>query len=91
VARLDARGGNVARRLRGVVLGTTAAEELPSDTVLVSGDREVGRLTSVAWSPGFGAPVALGYVRRDVVPPLAARLTPGGASAEIRELPLLIG
>jgi folate-binding protein YgfZ len=90
VARLDARGGNVARRLRGVVL---ASGDLPlpgREAVLVSGDREVGRLTSVAWSPGFAAPVALAYVRRDVVPPAAATVAPGGERAEIRELPLLI-
>ena len=90
VARLDARGGNVARRLRGVVLGATAPYEPLSEGVLFAGDREVGRLTSAAWSPGFSAPVALGYVRRDVVPPVAATLT-GGESAEIRELPLLFG
>jgi folate-binding protein YgfZ len=90
VARLDARGGNVARRLRGVLL---AADDLPlpgREAVLVSGDREVGRLTSVAWSPGFAAPVALAYVRRDVVPPAVATVAPGGERAEIRELPLLI-
>ncbi len=89
VARLEARGANVARRLRGVVLDPAA--ECPEDAVLVAGDRELGRLTSVAWSPGFAAPVALAYVRRDVVLPAVATLTPGGADAEIRELPLDIG
>ena len=92
VARLDARGGNVARRLRGIV--AEQGGDLGSDSVLVpllSGDRELGRLTSVAWSPGFSAPVALAYVRRDVVPPAEATVTPGGARAQIRELPLSIG
>jgi folate-binding protein YgfZ len=86
VARLEARGANVARRLRGVVLDP-AGEGL-DDVTLVLADREVGRLTSVAWSPRFAAPVALAYVRRDVVLPAVAKLTPGGAGAEIRELPL---
>ncbi len=86
VARLDARGGNVARRLRGVVFDP--AGECPEDAALVSGARELGRLTSVAWSPRFGAPVALAYVRRDVVTPAAAKTAPGGVGAEIRELPL---
>ena len=86
VARLEARGANVARRLRGVVLDP-AGEGL-DDATLVLADREVGRLTSVAWSPRFAAPVALAYVRRDVVLPAVAKLTPGGAGAEIRELPL---
>jgi folate-binding protein YgfZ len=86
VARLEARGAKVARRLRGVVLDP-AGEGL-DDATLVLADREVGRLTSVAWSPRFAAPVALAYVRRDVVLPEVAKLAPGGAGAEIRELPL---
>jgi folate-binding protein YgfZ len=89
VARLDARGGNVARRLRGVVLESSS--ELGAEMVLLDGDREVGRLTSVVWSPAFAAPVGLAYVRRDVVPPATATVAPGGATAEIRELPLSIG
>jgi len=88
VARLDSRGGNVARRLRGVVL--EAMPDLLDGATLVSGERELGRLTSVAWSPGFGSPVALCYARRDVVPPTLATVMPGGASGEIRELPLSI-
>ena len=86
VARLDARGGNVARRLRGVVVDPTG--ECSAGGVLVSGQRELGRLTSVAWSPRFAAPVALAYVRRDVAVPAGAAVEPGGAIVEIRELPL---
>jgi len=89
VARLEARGAKVARRLRGVVLDP--AGQCPEDAILVSGERELGRLTSIAWSPGFAAPVALAYVRRDVVLPAVARAMPGGANAKIRELPLSIG
>jgi folate-binding protein YgfZ len=89
VARLDARGGKVAWRLRGVVLDSAGG--CPDDALLVSGDRELGRLTSIAWSPGFAAPVALAYVRRDLVLPAATTVVPGGGGAEIRELPLLIG
>ena len=89
VARLDARGGNVAKRLRGCVLGTEA--EVPEiGTELEVEGREVGRLTSAAWSPGFGRPVALAYVRRDVVPPAHAELAGGLGGVEIRELPLTI-
>jgi folate-binding protein YgfZ len=86
VARIESRGANVARRLRGVVVDP--AGECPPDATLVAGERVLGRLTSVAWSPRFGAAVALAYVRRDVVIPAGARLTPGGAQAEIREIPL---
>ena len=31
--------------------------------------REVGHVTSAAWSPRLQAPVALGYVRREFVEP----------------------
>ena len=86
VARLQARGANVARRLRGVVVDPGG--ECSQDATLVAGERPLGRLTSVAWSPRFGATVALAYVRRDVVIPAGATLTPGGAQAEIREIPL---
>jgi folate-binding protein YgfZ len=89
VARLDARGGNVAWRLRGVVL-ESGAQSRPG-APLLAGDREVGHLTSLTWSPGYAAPVALAYVRRDVVPPLLATTAPDMAQAEIRELPLQIG
>ncbi len=77
VARLQARGANVARRLRGVVVDPGG--ECSQDATLFAGERPLGRLTSVAWSPRFGAAVALAYVRRDVVIPAGATLTPGEA------------
>ena len=67
VARIDSRGGNVPRRLRGVILGDGASP--PVGATVQSGGKEVGRLTSVAFSPGVGAPVALAYVRRAVEVP----------------------
>jgi glycine cleavage system aminomethyltransferase T len=36
----------------------------PGD-VLLSGEREVGRVTSAAWSPKAGRSIAFGYVHRD--------------------------
>jgi len=89
VARLDARGGNVARRLRGVVL--SPGEESREGEELVAAGLEVGRVTSITWSPGFMSQVALAYVRRDVTPPAAVSVGPEGHGAEIRELPLKIG
>ncbi len=86
VARLDARGGNVAWRLRGVVLEPSASA---SEGAVVSAEgREVGRITSIAWSPGFMSEVALAYVRRDVAPSAPVSVGSDGAVAEIRELPL---
>ena len=36
---------------------------------IVSGEREIGRVTSATWSPALGRPIALGYVHRDFVEP----------------------
>jgi folate-binding protein YgfZ len=74
VARLDARGNNVPRRLRGLVVEAGAPDPVVAgDTIEVDG-AEVGVLTSVAWSPARRAAVALGYVRRGVEVPAAARV-----------------
>jgi len=82
VARIDSRGGNVPRQVRGVDL---AGDEAPvvGAAVTVEGD-EVGRLTSVAPRPG-GGHVGLAVVGRAVVPPVGARV--GEAEATIVELP----
>ena len=59
VARLEARGGNVSRALRGLRLSAPAAA---GAAVSVDG-REVGRVTTAAVSPRLG-PIALAYVHR---------------------------
>jgi aminomethyltransferase len=58
---------------------------------VVAGEKEVGRLTSVAWSPGLGAPVALAYVGRAVEPPaeVTLRWEGGSAAARVESLPLV--
>ncbi len=83
VARIDSRGSNVARRLRGLVLSGPAA---PGESLL-DGEKVAGRLTSVAGSPRLGW-VALGYVMRGVN--IGAKLTVSGALAEavVGELPI---
>jgi folate-binding protein YgfZ len=102
VARLDSRGSKVARKLAGVVVG---AGEVGSDTDglppvgagVWTSDREheVGHLSSVAWSPHFGAPVALATLHRRVTPPETVRLrwevdgTDRQIEAESRTLPLV--
>ena len=78
VARLDARGSNVARRLRGLVVAGETARSIgsvpaPSSSLV---KKTVGRVTSVAWSPGIGATVALGYVHRSVA--VGSTVTAGG-------------
>jgi folate-binding protein YgfZ len=87
VARIDSRGGNVPRRLRGLVV---AGDEVPpAGAAVVAGDRDVGRVTSAARSPARG-PVALAYLGRAVEVPaeVALRWDGGEAPAEARALPL---
>jgi folate-binding protein YgfZ len=85
VARLDARGSKVARRLCGLVIdagghgtepgadpgGDPQAPGPPPGAIVrtVDGQEESGRLSSVAWSPRFGATVALATLHRRIVPP----------------------
>ena len=84
VARIDSRGGNVPRHLRGVVVQGAAV----ADAAVVVDGKEVGALTSASSSPSFpDATVALAYVHRDVEPGAAA--TVEGAPAEVRPLPLV--
>lgn len=76
VARIDSRGGNVPRRLRGLVVDGAAV----GDAVVVAG-RDVGKVTSAVEG------VALAYVGRAVEPPADALV--GGKVARIEALPLL--
>ena len=85
VARIDSRGGNVPRLLRGIVVGGEAVPS-PGAAVMVDG-REAGTLTSAAWSDALGGPIGLAYIRRDVAPPADA--TVDGVAAAIRALPLV--
>ena len=80
VARLEARGANVARRLRGVVLDPAGQCRSGCDSRRRA-NASSGVSPASRWSPGFAAPVALAYVRRDVVLPALARAVPGGADA----------
>ncbi len=89
VARIDSRGGNVPRHLRGVVIGAGGVP--PVGAAVVVAGAEVGRVTSVAVSPGRRAAVALAYVARAVVPPADAEVVwdGGTAPAHVEELPLV--
>jgi tRNA-modifying protein YgfZ len=79
VARLHWRG-KPNRHLRGLRLG----EQVQPGTELRLGEREVGRITSVAASPRFGA-VGLALVRREAQP--GDVLDAGGVAAEVVDLP----
>jgi folate-binding protein YgfZ len=100
VARLDARGSKVARRLCGVVIDQADVRPgletaLVGATVLTADqEHEVGHLSSVAWSPGLSATVALATLHRRVAPPERVLVAWGDgagrhqAGAEARLLPL---
>ena len=102
VARLDARGSRVARRLVGVVAASLPPEE--ADVLLGASlwtggrDTPVGRCTSAAVCPGLGAVGALAYLHRSVEVPADLTWTPAGAEhpdgraggrCEARPLPLV--
>lgn len=81
IARLDARGNRVARRLCGVVvedLAPSAAGDLVGATLWAPGrDSPAGRCTSAAWCPGLGAVGAIAYLHRSVDVPGPLRWGPG--------------
>jgi tRNA-modifying protein YgfZ len=81
VARLHFRG-KPNRHLRGLRLSGPAA---PGDPVWL-GEKEVGRLGSVAESPRFG-PIALALVRREAQPGATVAVGDGDVRAEVVELP----
>ena len=89
VARIDSRGGNVPRRLRGVILPDDASP--PAEATVQADGKEVGRITSVAFSPRLGASVALAYVRRAVELPaeVVVEWDGGSSPARVEALPLV--
>jgi folate-binding protein YgfZ len=68
IVRVMHRGqGRVAKRLVGLRF---EKGELPkAGDAALSGDREIGRVTCVAWSPSLEAGIGLGYLHRDFVEP----------------------
>jgi len=66
VARMDTYG-SVRRRLVGLALKGSAIP--PHGAKIFSGDREVGWVSSAAYSPMLGHPIALGFPLRDFIQP----------------------
>jgi glycine cleavage system aminomethyltransferase T len=78
--------GRVAKKLVGLAV---AGDAVPAAGAAVrEGDREIGHVTSSAWSPALAQPIALGYVQRDFVEP-GTRVKVGDADAEVRALPFV--
>jgi folate-binding protein YgfZ len=84
VARIDALG-HVNRTLAGLrFLGATIP---PTGLEIRVADQTIGQVTSTAYSPRLGAPLALGYVRRGSNAP-GTRLTSDLGDAEVIPLPV---
>jgi folate-binding protein YgfZ len=77
IARLEARGGNVNKALRGLRLSAPATK---GDAIAHEG-REVGRVTTAAVSPRLG-PIAMGYLGRSAFAPGTA-VEVAGAPANV--------
>ena len=73
IVRVTTRGGGrVAKRLVRLRIEAGARSPEPSalgSAKIFSGDRDIGRVTSAAFSPDQNRVVALGYVHRDFVDP----------------------
>jgi folate-binding protein YgfZ len=93
IIRVLHRGhGRVARKLVGLLIGggrPQAPGEPPAPgTPVLSGDRDVGRVTSATLSPALGHPIALAYLHRDFIEPGTA-LVVGGQAAVVSPLPFV--
>ncbi|MGA8270264.1 MAG: glycine cleavage T C-terminal barrel domain-containing protein [Candidatus Sulfotelmatobacter sp.] len=86
VERIRSRG-NVHRKFSGFLFEGIA--EIKPDTKIVSGEKEVGEITSAAVlpSPSGRHTVALGYIRREVGLP-GREVTIGGVKATVAQFPL---
>ena len=85
VARIDSRGGNVPRPLRGIVLDASVTVGAGVSV----GGADVGRVTSVGTSPDLG-PIALAVLARSVAPDAEVHIDVDGTPVvgRVRELPL---
>ena len=81
VARIDSRGGNVPRHLRGIRVTDPGGAIEVGAAIEVDG-AEVGTVTSAA------GPLGLAFVKRSVEPPADAVV--GGQTTRIEALPLLV-
>ncbi len=92
VVRIKHRG-HVARKLTGLTLDGDI--ELAKDSKVLSGDdKEIGRITSSAFSPRLGRSVALAYLKYDyLIPDTPVKVVAAERefAAKVVELPLVRG
>ena len=68
VARMDTYG-SVKRRLVGLLINSANNQIPKPGAKIFSGDREVGWISSAAYSPAFSKPLAFGFPLRDFTKP----------------------
>jgi folate-binding protein YgfZ len=78
--------GHVNWLLRGLLLGDAATPPRGAALVRESGGKQVGRITSAAWSPKHAQTIALGYVRREVEPGETLLLEASGGAVSVVDL-----
>ena len=79
--------GHVNRHLRGLLLGDASTPAATTPLYVAGREKAMGTVTGAALSPLFGQTIALGFVRREVVPPAELRLgSPDGAVVAVRAL-----
>lgn len=87
VARIDSRGGNVPRRIVGLVVEGDA-DAVPEPGAVVRLDNtDAGTVTSAAWSARRGQPVALALVKRAVDVPASGVISRGERSHPVLLMP----
>ncbi len=87
IVRVLHRGhGRLAKRLVGIALETDVVP--PAGSPVVQSGREVGRVTSSAWSPALGRGIALAYLHRYAVAP-GTHVEVADSRAEVVSLPFV--
>lgn len=92
IARIKYRG-HVARKLSGVLFEQAVKVER-SAAIKSADDKEVGKITSIAYSPHLGCTVALAYLKYAyLVPGTSVKITSGEHElpAQVTELPFVRG
>ena len=92
IARIHWRG-HVAKRLAGLSFDE-AGEARSGDKVRATDDKEIGRITSVTFSPRLNRHIALAIIKYDYLAPgttVRVRLEERELSARVAELPFVRG
>jgi folate-binding protein YgfZ len=90
IVRIKHRG-HVAKKLTGVVFEPHQNSEIEAGAVIKStDDKDIGRITSLTFSPKLQTTVALGYVRYEYLTP-GTSVVVNGSAATTRELPFIRG